>query len=310
MENIKKFLVELIKAFDEAGYKVQQPWQVLNAGHYGTPQNRERLILMGARKGEILPGYPDPETNLAGKKITDKNRPVGPTCEDALADIPNAEDYKTLLYSDTVKTNRYGTPSPYAAEMRCLTDDAWHFGYVRDWSPDELTSSARTVHTDISRRRFAETERGSVEPISRFFKLSNHGVSNTLRAGTDASRGAFTSPRPIHYKYPRCVTVREMARLHGFPDWFRFHVTKWHGQDRLGTRFLHRLHGQSLIKSENRWNSKVHTLPQSLRSTSRTFLILRFRRPQNTSGFQFRQTDETERVVQSNVNRWRLSKSA
>jgi len=59
-------------------------------------------------------------------------------------------------------------------------------------------------------------------------------VSNTLRAGTDAARGAFTSPRPIHYKFARCVTVREMARLHGYPDWFRFHETKWHGARQIG----------------------------------------------------------------------------
>jgi DNA (cytosine-5)-methyltransferase 1 len=25
-----------------------------------------------------------------------------------------------------------------------------------------------------------------------------------------------------------------MARLHGFPDWFRFHVTKWHGARQVG----------------------------------------------------------------------------
>src|ERR1035438_3384609 len=73
-----------------------------------------------------------------------------------------------------------------------------------------------------------------VEPISRFYKLSPDGLSNTLRAGTDSSRGAFTSPRPIHYAYPRCITVREMARLHGFPDWFRFHQTKWHGARQIG----------------------------------------------------------------------------
>ncbi|MDE0507925.1 MAG: DNA cytosine methyltransferase, partial [Gammaproteobacteria bacterium] len=42
------------------------------------------------------------------------------------------------------------------------------------------------------------------------------------------------SPRPIHYRYNRCITVREMARLHGFPDWFRFHVTKWHGARQIG----------------------------------------------------------------------------
>jgi DNA (cytosine-5)-methyltransferase 1 len=60
------------------------------------------------------------------------------------------------------------------------------------------------------------------------------GISNTLRAGTDSARGAFTSPRPIHFEKPRCVTVREMARLHGFPDWFRFHETKWHGARQIG----------------------------------------------------------------------------
>jgi DNA (cytosine-5)-methyltransferase 1 len=92
----------------------------------------------------------------------------------------------------------------------------------------------RTGHTDISIRRFAETAAGDVEPISRFFKLPDDGLSNTLRAGTDASRGAFTSPRPIHFKYPRCITVREMARLHGFPDWFRLHSTKWHGARQIG----------------------------------------------------------------------------
>ena len=131
-------------------------------------------------------------------------------------------------------TTKMGEPSEYAAELRCLTNDAWHFGYARDWNPTILTSSARTVHTDISRRRFAETRPGAVEPISRFFRLPEEGVANTLRAGTDGARGAFTSPRPIHYRHPRCITVREMARLHGFPDWFRFNVTKWHGARQIG----------------------------------------------------------------------------
>jgi DNA (cytosine-5)-methyltransferase 1 len=25
-----------------------------------------------------------------------------------------------------------------------------------------------------------------------------------------------------------------MARLHGYPDWFRFHATKWHGARQVG----------------------------------------------------------------------------
>jgi DNA (cytosine-5)-methyltransferase 1 len=28
--------------------------------------------------------------------------------------------------------------------------------------------------------------------------------------------------------------VREAARLHSYPDWFRLHVTKWHGFRQIG----------------------------------------------------------------------------
>ena len=230
----KKFLKELVDAFDAVGYKVRLPWKVLNAGNYNTPQSRERLILLGCRKGEEMPEYPAPSSNFAGSKKPIDGLPVGPTCADALEDLPDADRFQTLLATDTVKTNSFKEPSDYAAELRCMTHDAWHFGYVRNWNPTFMTSSARTGHTDISRRRFAETPPGSVEPISRFFRLSGQGVSNTLRAGTDGARGAFTSPRPIHYRFNRCITVREMARLHGFPDWFRFNVTKWHGARQIG----------------------------------------------------------------------------
>lgn len=230
----KRFLEELVQAFDVAGYDCSLPWKVLNAGHYGTPQSRERLILMGAKKGRSLPSYPEPTSNIPGKKKRFSDLPFGPTAQDALGDLPDAESFATLASSDAVATTRFGNPSAYASELRCLGNDAWHFGHLRDWNPAVLTSSARTEHTDISRRRFAETKPGTVEPISRLFRLPADGVSNTLRAGTDGARGAFTSPRPIHYRLARCVTVREMARLHGFPDWFRFNVTKWHGARQIG----------------------------------------------------------------------------
>ena len=230
----KAFLEELVEAFNAVGYEVRLPWKVLNAGHYGAPQFRERLILFGCRKGETLPHYPKALTNLAGRKKVFSGLPYGPTAEDALGDLPDADRYQTLSASDSVRTTAFGHPSDYAAELRCLTNDAWHLGYVRRWDPTYLTSSYQTQHTEISRNRFSETEPGSVEPISRFYKLAEDGVSNTLRAGTDGARGAFTSPRPIHYRYNRCITVREMARLHGFPDWFRFNITKWHGARQIG----------------------------------------------------------------------------
>ncbi len=225
----RQFLDELVDALNSRGYRVRTPWQVLNAAHFDVPQNRERLFLIGARSDMPLPDYPRPQVLCAA---TDSF--TGPRCEDALDDLPEAEAYSELLRNDEVSSDAWGAPSPYAEKMRCLDDGAWQYGYRREWDPNLLSASARTAHTAISRRRFAETPPGTVEPVSRLFKLSRRGLSNTLRAGTDSARGAFTSPRPIHYAKPRCVTVREMARLHGFPDWFRFHRTKWHGARQIG----------------------------------------------------------------------------
>lgn len=232
--NQKAFLEELVQAFDSAGYEVRLPWSVLDAARYGVPQHRERLILMGAKKGSQVPDYPVPTTNPADDRKPLLGLPFGPTCKNAIGDLPDAGRFTGLIETDSVRTTAFRTASTYAKELRCQTTDAWHFGYLRNWDREVLTSSARTVHSDISQRRFAETAQGDVEPISRFFKLHPEGLSNTLRAGTDGARGAFTSPRPIHYGYARCITVREMARLHGFPDWFRFHGTKWHGARQIG----------------------------------------------------------------------------
>lgn len=230
----RKFLDEVIKAFENLGYAVRFPWRVLNAAEYGVPQDRQRVFLLGAKVGVDIPRYPEPMTAPAGSLGRDSELPKGPSVLDALGDLPDADQFPELVDMDEVGTPAWGLAGSYAREMRCLSNDSWHYGYQRIWNPALLTASMRTNHSAISRRRFAETLPGSVEPISRFYKLRSDGVSNTLRAGTDSARGAFTSPRPIHFKYDRCVTVREMARLHGFPDWFRFHETKWHGGRQIG----------------------------------------------------------------------------
>lgn len=229
----RSFLDELIELFQRSGYDVRLPWKVLDAADYGVPQHRQRLILMGCKRGRPAPVYPEAWTSPADRPAS-AGRPRGPDAFEALGDLPDADRFAELERTDEVLVDSWGEPSPYARSMRCLDNDGWHYGRVRDWNPALLTSSARTEHTDISRRRFGAVVPGSVEPISRFFKLHPQGLSNTLRAGTDGSRGAFTSPRPIHYALPRCVTVREMARLHGFPDWFRFNETKWHGARQIG----------------------------------------------------------------------------
>lgn len=228
----RKFLDELIQEFEVSGYNVVTDWRVLNAYSFGVPQDRQRLFLLGSKKGLAPPRYPEPVTSKPG--LAGAVLPSAPTCKDALCDLPDAERFEQLNVTDEVLIKGLGKASSYGQRMRCEDSSGWEYGYRRKWDPLLMTSSMRSNHTDISRARFAETAPGDVEPISRFLKLPPGGVSNTLRAGTDSARGAFTSPRPIHYRWNRCITVREMARLHGFPDWFRFHETKWHGARQIG----------------------------------------------------------------------------
>jgi DNA (cytosine-5)-methyltransferase 1 len=231
----RKFLEEFVDYAKELGYAVRLPWKVLDAANFGVPQHRERLVLFGAKKTARLPTYPVHWTNPAdgrGERLA--QLPDGPTVGEAILDLPDAENFEELNRSDETQWTAWANGSGYAKELRCLTNTAWHAGHPRAWNPGLLTSSARTAHTKISRTRFAATSSGETEPISRFYKLRAEGLSNTLRAGTDGARGAFTSPRPIHPSLNRCVTVREMARLHGYPDWFRFNETKWHGARQIG----------------------------------------------------------------------------
>lgn len=215
----KQFLAELIEALGEAGYQILLPYRVLNAADYGVPQDRRRLFLIGARKGQQLPSYPE----TVGKV----------TVLDAIGDLPDADNFDQLIKRDSVKV-KYTTKSKYARQLRGLEVDPQDLSYPRVHDRNTLSSSTRTVHSLVSATRFAETENGKTEPVSRFLKLDPNGVCNTLRAGTDSARGAFTSPRPIHPYLPRVITVREAARLHSYPDWFRFHVTKWHGFRQIG----------------------------------------------------------------------------
>ncbi len=71
-------------------------------------------------------------------------------------------------------------------------------------------------------------------PGHKLPKLHPDGLAPTLRAGSESEHGSYTAPRPIHPEEPRCITAREAARLHGYPDWFRFYPGKWHAYRQIG----------------------------------------------------------------------------
>jgi DNA (cytosine-5)-methyltransferase 1 len=239
-------LDQLIGEFEAIGYRTVDPYRVLNAADYGVPQDRKRLFLIGAREDQPLPKYPSatvrpvPKRARGIERLVDDVLPDGPSVWDAIGDLPDLDRFSDLTRSDAVQLKARDlrrmerNASEYAKRLRGVIDDSRDRSHPRQWDSAMLTSSARTIHTQASIDRFIATPVGETEPISRFYRLDPQGLCNTLRAGSGSERGAFTSPRPIHPKRPRVLSVREAARIHSFPDWFRLHETKWHGFRQIG----------------------------------------------------------------------------
>jgi DNA (cytosine-5)-methyltransferase 1 len=233
-------LSELVERFKDLGYKVRQPHRILNAANFGVPQDRRRLFLLGARSDTFLPEYPVavtmPPTNGHGTSLNGSLKldlPVCPTAKEAISDLPDIGDYDSLFETDELRC-KLGRASRYAMILRSAIEDPDDYSHPRDWDRSVLTGFLRAEHTPKSIKRFDATVPGTTEKVSRFFRIPLGGVCNTLRAGTATDRGAFSAPRPIHPIYARCISVREAARLHSYPDWFRFHRTIWHGFRQIG----------------------------------------------------------------------------
>lgn len=228
-------LKQFISKCRDSGYYILEPI-VLDAASFGVPQQRRRLFLFGYRRGVRAPKHPEPTHVSRGATKNGSNGnllPLGPSVMDAIGDLPDVDRIRSLIGSDSVRQKLTGGGS-YARAMRNELCDDLDFAHPREYDSLLLTCSQRIEHTEACRKRFGNTEPGRVEPRSRLMRLSPDGVAHTLRAGTLPDRGSFMSPRPIHPTSPRCITVREAARLHSFPDWFRFHMTKWHGLRQIG----------------------------------------------------------------------------
>jgi DNA (cytosine-5)-methyltransferase 1 len=214
-------------------YSLVSPRKVLDASEFGVPQRRRRVFILGYKADLVQPSYP--------KSLSQSDpKYKSPKVVDAIADLANINDDPKLLKSDVYQYELPPAPSQYARIMRGEEKDPDDRSESRSRT-EGLTGCARINHSEAVTDRFANTQPGEREPISKFHRLDNQGLAPTLRAGTGKSRGSYSAPRPIHPTQPRCITVREGARLHSFPDWFQFHHTKWHGFRQVGNSVPPRL---------------------------------------------------------------------
>jgi DNA (cytosine-5)-methyltransferase 1 len=211
---------------EAVGYRLADPW-LLNARDYGVPQERKRVFVVGARQGSGLPSEPPAQAHP-------------PTVLEAVADLSALGRFRTLRGRDALVLADHQIArirrrqSSYVRRLNGEERDAGDLSDEREWDARQLSSVGLASHSEGVKERFRRLRRGARDEIGRLPKLHPHRQAPTLRAGTGRDHGSFTSARPVHYSSLRVITVREAARLHGFPDWFGFHATKWHGFRQVG----------------------------------------------------------------------------
>ncbi|MDE0162580.1 MAG: DNA cytosine methyltransferase [Acidimicrobiaceae bacterium] len=200
------FVVDLLDGVLDAGYYVRL--RKVNVANYGVPQLRKRVIAVGSIG--VDPGFPGPSHHAYGAPGAETAGTVGlpttPTVSDALEqlDAP-ASAARDAIIQGHVKS-------------RISESDARRFRLLQQGQTmrDLPMSLQHQSYARRANRRVADgmpTERRGGAPA---------GIRR-LRA--DEPSKAITSAAPREFLHPladRCLTLRECARLQGFPDSFEF----------------------------------------------------------------------------------------
>lgn len=245
-ENAKSMLLRGIEAV-AAKYSIIGPIR-LNAWDYGAATRRERVVVIGIRNGcgGVLPSVDDIEK----LKLPTARRS---NVFDAIHDLPEPNETGWEKYARSAERGGRGQ---YARSARKVpADGLGDNAALKKLRQGVVSGFHETTHTSDVLKRFAQTEQGRTETVSRCPRLDWTQPCTTLRAGTGKDKGKYQSIRPIHPEEDRVITVREAARLQGFPDWFQFHETKWHSFRMIGNSVSPKLSAAVLALLKQRFES-------------------------------------------------------
>lgn len=233
MENVeglmdKKNISQLQDAIRilDSRYTILEPF-IIDASEYGAATKRKRVIVIGY----------DPERMESIDLLDFTSKICSPTTvRDAIEDIrepiKQASDKKSYGWASYRSKKNI---SDYALKMRKLPPEGLGAKEaIEQLQKGRLSGHFETVHSENVKLRYENLEQGTMDSVSRSKKLDWNGLCPTLRAGTGSDKGSYQSVRPVHPSVGRVISVREAARLQGFPDWFCFHPTKWHSFRMIG----------------------------------------------------------------------------
>lgn len=217
MENVRGLANRKNRPFlDSALQQIAERYEIIgpvaiDGSELGAATKRPRIFVVGYDKQYVDDFDKD-------DLLCDRCPPT--TVADAIADLTSAVAIGEADGFDVWRVPEASDRSEYAKAL--LSDDG------------RTTGHRRTLHKAEIAERFASVAQGGMDAIGRHPRLSWTGQCPTIRAGTGADKGSRQAVRPLHPDEPRVITVREAARLQGFPDWFKFHPTVWHSFRMIG----------------------------------------------------------------------------
>lgn len=217
------WVVKQIKSdFRKTGYE-NVDCDILNAAHYGTPQNRRRIIYVATRKNRKLrwPEKTHFDQSQFDRSLIDPSVKPFVTVMDAVGDLP-------AIRNRTKGSKARDNPMPYRGRPSC--EFQW-------W----IRNGSRQVHNHVTRwhreedlKVFSHMKPGmkwSDLPYSdrKLIGYSNESFDDKWkRLPTDKPSWTVVSHLQkdgymyIHPTQDRTISVREAARLQSFPDTFIF----------------------------------------------------------------------------------------
>lgn len=190
------FLEHVSRELKKTGYTLTVG--ILNAMHFGVPQDRSRLFIIGSLHGESAP-LPQKKHGLI-------------TVNEALADLPpleNGASYDILRYSSKAL-------SPYGEMMRGKL--AHCDGHLVTHNASHIIDRYRHIPQGGNWEQIPKRLMRNYADISRchtgiYYRLKEDEPSIVI--------GNFRKNMLIHPWQDRGLSVREAARLQSFPDWFQ-----------------------------------------------------------------------------------------
>ncbi len=197
-------------------------YSLVKSSDYGVPQNRPRVLLVGVRN-QILPfskGYYNEDAVEAG--LLPGNTGPAPDLQDLLDDLVDKEYMKSNFVTKKYK-NEWLNSVQQAYRENQIMKISLKKGH--DLKEQEYSRHKKSIQEKFS--FMIESKIRSMKDMPdeyRTNKFSQRVLPERWEeVGGSPNMTATSLPDDyVHYSEPRTLTVREWARLQGFPDWYEF----------------------------------------------------------------------------------------